>query len=217
MRHHARLLLSSSLKSKELPPELQVPSADTIHIIREVFTIDDAREFKRQAFLRPEELSCREIVVFAKRYLREAQNALLKVLEEPPETTRITIVSPSLNILLPTVRSRLLLVSTESVNDELENEDELSSRHFCTISLADRLSLIEKHHKAKKNELLRNLLNSLLIYGSDIYQKSSPENYSRTVQTLSVVEPYVSMTGSSVKILLEFLALRLPIATKASQ
>lgn len=217
MRHHARLLLLDSLDLKELPPELQIPTADTIHIFREVFTIDDAREFKRQAFLRPEELVCREIVVFAKRYLREAQNALLKVLEEPPETTRITIVSPSLNLLLPTVRSRLLLVSKEGESKGLENEEESASRHFCAISHSERLSLIEKHHKAKKNELLRTLLNSLLVYGSSIYQGSANENYYRTIQTLSVVEPYVSMPGSSVKILLEFLALRLPIATKASR
>jgi DNA polymerase-3 subunit delta' len=47
----------------------------------------------------------------------EAQNTLLKTMEEPPEGTVIVLVTPSEDRLLPTVRSRCQLVSFGTLDD----------------------------------------------------------------------------------------------------
>jgi hypothetical protein len=49
----------------------------------------------------------RLIVLHATRFFHEAQNALLKVFEEPPEGVVIILGVPTAGILLPTLRSRL--------------------------------------------------------------------------------------------------------------
>ncbi len=49
---------------------------------------------------------------------REAQNALLKSLEEPPPNTIILVSTSSLLDILPTVRSRLLLIRVAPLRDD---------------------------------------------------------------------------------------------------
>lgn len=47
-----------------------------------------------------------------------AQNALLKVLEEPPEKTVLILVTSSPSSLLPTIKSRCRLLSFKALNDD---------------------------------------------------------------------------------------------------
>jgi DNA polymerase-3 subunit delta' len=49
----------------------------------------------------------------------QAQNALLKTLEEPPDETTLVLVAASPDALLPTIRSRCLRVSFQPVPDAL--------------------------------------------------------------------------------------------------
>ncbi len=73
----------------------------------QVIPIDVARELVREAQFRPYEGRLRIFVVDDAEKLNEpAANALLKTLEEPPETTRFVLVSAYRDQLLETVRSR---------------------------------------------------------------------------------------------------------------
>ena len=49
----------------------------------------------------------------------QAQNALLKTLEEPPEYGVIILMTSSLEALLPTIQSRCVLLNMHPVRDEL--------------------------------------------------------------------------------------------------
>ena len=49
----------------------------------------------------------------------QAQNALLKTLEEPPEYTVILILTTNVNALLPTILSRCVVLNMKPVRDEL--------------------------------------------------------------------------------------------------
>ena len=49
----------------------------------------------------------------------QAQNALLKTLEEPPEYGVIILMTSSLEALLPTIQSRCVLLNMRPVRDEL--------------------------------------------------------------------------------------------------
>ncbi len=73
----------------------------------QVIPIDVAREIVRQAQYRPYEGKLRVFIVDSAEKLNEpAANALLKTLEEPPESSRLILVTAYPNRLLPTILSR---------------------------------------------------------------------------------------------------------------
>lgn len=67
------------------------------------------------------------IIDYAERMAAPAQNAFLKLLEEPIEGTRFMLLTHQLEVLLPTVLSRSQLLTVKPVSSELTNEilDEL--------------------------------------------------------------------------------------------
>lgn len=69
--------------------------------------IEQVRNFIDQAGLRPFEGAWKVFVIEgAERLTQEAQNALLKVLEEPPGSTVFCLLAESKDHLLPTIQSR---------------------------------------------------------------------------------------------------------------
>jgi DNA polymerase III subunit delta' len=91
-------------------------ASDPYHVIRhDRFTsipIDRLRELKRQAYMSPVE-GGRKLFVLreADRMLEVQQNALLKLLEEPPADTHFVLTSARPEALLPTLVSRCLRVA----------------------------------------------------------------------------------------------------------
>ncbi len=71
---------------------------------------------------------------------RNAQNALLKILEEPPPHVLLILIAHRPGALIPTIRSRAQLVTFESLNDDtlkalLKQQGEvLSPEEFSTLS-----------------------------------------------------------------------------------
>ncbi|MEJ2468169.1 MAG: DNA polymerase III subunit delta' [Campylobacterales bacterium] len=57
------------------------------------------------------ESSVKYVVLAAKQFNVYSQNALLKLLEEPPANIVLVIIVPGKSVLLPTVRSRLPIVN----------------------------------------------------------------------------------------------------------
>lgn len=74
--------------------------------------ISHVRQFQRSLITGPSAA----IIWQAERLTPEAQNALLKTLEEPPRSTKIILETQTLDTLLPTVISRCL-VTTLGVSD----------------------------------------------------------------------------------------------------
>jgi DNA polymerase-3 subunit delta' len=70
-------------------------------------SIEEMRRLSREAQYRPFEGKLRFLVIDqAEKMSEEAANSILKTLEEPPETTRIVLVTAFPQRLLPTIRSR---------------------------------------------------------------------------------------------------------------
>ena len=71
------------------------------------FHVDVVRSVRDDAFIRPNEAARKVFVLLEAQAMSEqAQNALLKVLEEPPPSVLFLLTVPSASMLLPTVRSR---------------------------------------------------------------------------------------------------------------
>lgn len=211
MQHHAILYIASSLETAPLPPEVRAPSADVDHIVVDRCSIDTVRYLIEVAHRTPLEAPTRELVLVAARVTTEAQHALLKVLEEPPERTRFSLVVPSESHLLPTVRSRLHYSAapnrTEANGVGAASAAEVTT--FLASSYSERLRLIEDRVKRKDTETLRPLLVALGVWVSEhrTAVKISPEAHRAVHQ--AVLES--AQSGASLKMLCEHVAVLLPI------
>lgn len=67
--------------------------------------VDDAREAISHAYIASEQEKF--IVIRAGGYNTVSQNALLKVLEEPPRNITFILIAPTKSVFLPTIRSRM--------------------------------------------------------------------------------------------------------------
>ncbi len=76
------------------------------------FPVDAIRQIRADAYIRPNEAPSRVFVLLGVQNMSEiSQNALLKILEEPPKNVLFLLTSVSAAALLPTVRSRLQVFS----------------------------------------------------------------------------------------------------------
>lgn len=91
-----------------------------VGFVRDDFLIEDAKAVIAEAYI--SEASLKYIVLAAKQFNVYSQNALLKLLEEPPNNIALVIIAPGKSVLLPTVRSRLPIVS-EVAGDVLTGID----------------------------------------------------------------------------------------------
>ena len=96
-----------------------------VSFIREDFLIEDAKAVINEAYISEE--STKYIVLGGKSFNSVSQNALLKVLEEPPNNIEFILIAPSKSIFLPTIRSRLPIVKEQSRHavlreDSIRNE-----------------------------------------------------------------------------------------------
>jgi DNA polymerase-3 subunit delta' len=91
----------------EVLPTFNVHQTRVFKSQKESFSIAESKMVIKESYTASE--NDKYIFICAKRFGIEAQNSLLKVLEEPPRNVIFIIVTNSKSVLLPTIRSRLPL------------------------------------------------------------------------------------------------------------
>lgn len=122
----------------------------------ESMLLDDAKSVIAEAYIA--EYDEKNIVIFAKKLGAEVQNSLLKILEEPPKNIVFTLIVPSKNTLLPTVRSRLML--------EVRSRTKTRSVHgldLWRIDLKTLMDFIDAQKELRQNDKLSALELSKLV------------------------------------------------------
>lgn len=130
MRHHAYFYAGDTEKGIELAlgfaeRELSLPvsgNPDVVVLRYGLFSVEDARIVCQMASRTPVRGSTQLILLAVHRIFHEAQNALLKTFEEPPEGTYLILVVPSEGTLLPTLRSRMLSLPNYGRPTSIEDE-----------------------------------------------------------------------------------------------
>ena len=119
----------------------------------DTFTVDDARELGDKA--RTKAFGERKVFVLrSERYSQEAQNALLKTLEEPVANTHFFILARDVANFLPTIISRVRVVRVEGGAEDTKNVSK-----FLSATPAKRLDFAKKFDdRAKLAEFLDSLL-----------------------------------------------------------
>lgn len=197
--HHATLVRCSPVQAYNLDGLGSFDEVQDIYVER--FGIDDARRLVVSANNRPQQTQTQTLVVRADFVTHEAQNALLKILEEPPTSTLFVFVLLEGFQVLPTLASRFFEVQLNNSKEELMLTDEFSE--FLKLSYAERLSSIDKAMKNKNVTWQQAVKQGLLQY--------LKKDCSDIIGELEFVSRFLLTRGASNKLLLEHLALCLPI------
>lgn len=196
--HHATLLRADAVALAVFPmPDESVEVRDQ-YITR--FGIDDARELVRQAHQRPSEASEQTLIVRTDFITLEAQNALLKVLEEPPASTKLVFVVPTGFTILPTLASRFAQESPDHCSSEQPSE---VFGDFRSQSYKDRLAAIDQAAKKKDLDWQREIKRGLIQF------VAQAKGSSTKLAELEYVARTLLTRGASNKMLLEHAALTL--------
>lgn len=143
MAHHAYVLEGDRTtviaRAERAACTLAGTSADYQVLSFDQLTIEQARKLRELAYQSGTGDS-RVLVIYAARIFHEAQNALLKVFEEPPAGTTLILGVPSLGMLLPTLRSRLVPLP---IDEELGGQRDTTS-NFLALSSAEREKYLTK-------------------------------------------------------------------------
>lgn len=118
------------IKDKNTNPQKTSPDIFVISPQKTAITIDQIRELKKHIFQKPVKEKFKFVTIEnAQKLTIEAQNALLKILEEPPEHAILILEAFDKTELLPTIISRVIVKYTKNqkpppVNKSvLENPD----------------------------------------------------------------------------------------------
>ena len=107
-------------------------------------------------------------VLRAELLTEEAQNSLLKILEEPPKGVVFILSAPTANHLLPTVVSRCLIIDlrTAAQNHEAQKDGETKiATDLISRGRGERLLWVEAHPEYYQNrDQLIELLDSFTVY-----------------------------------------------------
>ncbi len=214
LTHHAYYLLGGydellSILEKNHGLTLQ-GNPDFFNKTYEIFTVDDARELKTAHSMRPVHSSGKKIfVVQMNGITTEAQNALLKLLEEPAEYAHFFLIIPSAHLLLPTVKSRLSFIETgaKSVN-ELGNES-VDAKAFLKASQPKRLDIIKKlvEDISKEKKTRQDAITFLNAIEKEVYEQKGVKNGAGALEVISKASSYMNDRAPSVKMLLEYVAM----------
>ncbi len=173
----------------------------------DVFGINESRELSTRAANKSFAGGKRFYIISAESFTIEAQNALLKLFEEPTAGTHFFIIIPQVERLLATLRSRVVIINVEGG----EKESDLAQK-FITASPATRLKLIAPLTEDEVDpQLARNFFTGLeKALHQRIQNNFTDKSLIAASKELSRVQKYWNDPAAARRLLLEHLALALP-------
>lgn len=183
-------------------------SPDLFARIYRKFGVDEAEDLRMRARSRPIAGESRVFALVASSMTQESQNALLKTLEEPSAHALFFLITPSPDMLLPTVRSRMqtLTLAGEGSESIVDVDD------FLAAPPQKRIEMLKPLYEHDEDEgrdmgLVLSFLQSLERRFAK--EKLTPER-TAGLHALYRARKFVGDKGSLLKALLEQVALLTP-------
>lgn len=194
--HHAHLVVGDTDSWREHLSSLfsrigvsEVGNPDLTRIEVDTFGIELAREVSRRVLEKPfGEVNI--VTISASQYSAEAQNALLKTVEEPASNAKIFIHVREEGVIIPTLRSRMNTVRLQS-----SPSSDQDPKEFLKMTLKDRIEFA-KEFEGDLSGFLDGLLHELV--GDE------------RVKNVFELRRFASDRSASERLILEHLALVLP-------
>lgn len=200
------------LKFLEIRNEVEKQSPDVLFQIYESFTMNDSGQIKdwhSQLGVGGKKKVC---IIATKFINHEAEQTLLKIIEEPAINTHFFIIVPDASVLSDTIISRVHVIKTTQSNKDIEKE----VVSFLKLEPKDKINavaLIIKNNKDEENSGQLRYYATFFINELEnvFYQKfkkdREDENVKFILGELQKSREYLSIPGSSVKMILEHIAL----------
>ncbi len=210
--HHANIIINKEdcrnfvfdIIKNDLDFEVKA-NPDFLMIKSESFGIDDARDLEKWAIGKPLLGESKVCFLITKSITHEAQNALLKVLEEPPLGTYIFINLESLGGLLPTFISRIRILDLPKLAKgvfEMPRSQKTpfasEVKKFLNSKIKEKLSFIRALSKKEDKNNMKELIKDL--------EQVAYKNSSKNMKNILTAKIFASARGSSPKMLLEWLS-----------
>jgi hypothetical protein len=188
--------------------------AEVVPLQHGLLSVDDARRVVSVANQTSAEASHRVLIITADRAYHEAQNALLKVFEEPPAGAVLFLILPSLGGLLPTLRSRVQVLQTRN-NLEVGLPSETVS--FLKMSKEKRSAVIKKLASGKDDDERREhreeaiaLVNGVEQIAHTAMHKKQSAEIQALLSDISTLREHLYDRSAPVKMILEHLSIVIP-------
>ena len=197
-----------------------IANPDFYNLSLDSFKIDDARNLKaitnEKSFAISED-SKKIFLISANNFLLEAQNTLLKIFEEPIPNTHFFIVTPSIQIFIPTLLSRFYVIKTSSARQGLD-ENTKEAENFIKMPLIKRIEFLKEFLASNEDDEEENTkdsprsraLNFLDSLETVLHDKKLSNNTLDIFEQIFKVRKYLRQPGSATKSLMESVALSIP-------
>lgn len=177
------ILISSDIEAnfERLKEELK-PNRVVGFIEEGDFKIEHAKAVINESYI--SESQTKFIILGANNFNAISQNALLKVLEEPPRNIEYIIISPTKSNLLPTVRSRLPLVQGDVIHNVIELE-----LNLLKIDYGQVFSFLKEHARVSKIEakqLVEALYHRATVVDKLLLSRQQLDNFDKAYRLLEV-------------------------------
>lgn len=176
--------------------------------------IETIKYIKQKIFLTPLKSKNKLLVIKNAGLLTpEAQNALLKLLEEPPDHTFIYLEAADKEVFLPTILSRCQIITLSndqvSLSEQEKKEIETFLIELPELAIGEKLKKAEQLAKDKKQTLL--WLENLVIVGREkLLQTTDSTNatieqgyYFHTVQSFQRLHTLIQTTNVNLRLAIE--------------
>ena len=116
--------------------------------------IDPIREFIKKVYEKPVVSNRKVYIINDSNYMtKEAQNALLKTLEEPPEYVTIILITSNENMFLPTIKSRCTKITFNKLTDiELAK---VLEKQYNYLNIPEIVFKVSERKRKKSNKFKR--------------------------------------------------------------
>ena len=202
----------------------------------DILDIEDSRKLKELHLNKPTVHNKKVFVVSTNFITEKAQNAMLKLFEEPSGQTHFFLIMPTAQNIIPTLRSRMIILEHDFCHSreggDLGNRGWIPAsvgmtegKNFLKASVKERMEMIKglmdsiSHEKPRglvasdeeksKMEVVK-LINSI---ETEVFQRQSTPSLHKSANLLENIEKvrqYASDGSPSLKMLLEYLAIIVP-------
>ena len=168
---------------------------------KEEFLIDDAHELISHAYIASE--TTKYLIVKALSINNVSQNAMLKLLEEPPSNVVILFIAPSKAIFLPTIRSRIPVTMLPGEKETVEVDFD-----FDRLTLGSVFEFIKTNRFLGKKEAKAFIEKAFEHYqrfplSSQERLEEELEEFDRSFRLLELNSPSVNVLSTILLMLLE--------------
>ena len=168
--------------------------------------IDQVRTIKGFLYTDPQGSTHKAVVILNAQLLTvQAQNALLKVLEEPPTYGILILTSKSYSSLLPTVMSRCKQIR---LNTQIVNQTEVTFNEIISVPVGERFLYVEKLSQMEKEELISTFEGWVYQIRGDMLKEIS-YNPKLAIESIMKAKSDIENTNINGKMVLEWLFITL--------